>query len=79
MINNIILGTGYLSSNLNKYLKESKVYSSSEFKKELKKFNKKKNKINLIINSFYSSEKLNNINLYKEFVKKSILEVSEEL
>ncbi len=42
MINNIILGTGYLSSNLNKYLKESKVYSSSEFKKELKKFNKKK-------------------------------------
>ena len=79
MINNIILGTGYLSSNLRKNVKTSKVYSYTEFKKELKKFNKKKNKINLIINSFYSSKKLNNINSYKDFVKKSISEVSEVL
>ena len=77
MIKNIILGTGYLSSSLNKNIKKSKVYSSTEFRKVLKKFNKKKNKINLIINSFYSSKMLNNINSYNEFIKKSVSEVSE--
>ena len=77
MIKNIILGTGYLSSSLNKNIKKSKIYSSTEFRKVLKKFNKKKNKINLIINSFYSSKMLNNINLKNEFIKKSVSEVSE--
>ncbi len=77
MIKNIILGTGYLSSNLIKKIENSKIYSSKDFKREIYKFNKSKYKINLIINSFFSSKKLNKVSSYREFVKKTVIEISE--
>ena len=39
----------------------------------------KKNKINIVINSFFTTQKLGNIDSYELFAKKSILEISKIL
>ena len=78
MINNIILGNGYLSKNLNKKIQNSKIYSSNELIENIKLVNNL-NKYNLIINSFYSSKELNNLKSYEKFINKSFLEVSKVL
>ena len=66
-----IIGTGYLSDNLNKRISNSKIYSAQEFVNNIHIINNNK-KINLIINSFYSAKKLNNLYSYKVFTQKSI-------
>ena len=72
-----IIGTGYLSSKILKKLKNSEVVSSNQFLLKIDKINKSKKKINLIINAFYSARKLNKLESYKYFVKKSLLDISE--
>ena len=78
MINNIIIGNGYLSKNLNKKIKNSKIYSANELARNIKLINNLK-KYNLIINSFYSSRELNNLESYENFINKSFLELSKDL
>lgn len=78
MINNIIIGNGYLSKNLNKKIKNSKIYSANELARNIKLINNLK-KYNLIINSFYSSRELNNLESYENFINKSFLELSKVL
>ena len=79
MIKTYILGTGYLSNYLKNKILNSKIYDTEDFKKNLKEINKNNRKFNLIINTFYSSRKLNNIQSYKNFIKKSILDLAEFL
>ena len=74
MIKNYIIGSGYLSNELKKELPNSKIYTAKAFLEEIKITNESKKKINLIINSFYSSRKLNNFYSYRIFVEKSLLE-----
>ena len=76
MIKTIILGTGYLSNALKKKIKYSEIYSAKNFLNIYPNINKNI-KLNLVINSFYSSKELNNIKLYEKFVSKSFLEISQ--
>lgn len=78
MIFTYILGSGYLSNNLKKKITSSKVFSAKDFIKNINHINRKK-KINLIINSSYSVNKLNYFHSYKSFINKSILEISKIL
>ncbi len=77
MFKTFLIGTGYLSSKISKKIKNSEIVSSDNFIKSINKINKDKKKINLIINAFYSSRKLNNLISYKFFVQKSLLGISE--
>jgi len=77
MIKTYIIGTGYLSDELIKELPNSKIFSAKCFIRELPQINKSKEKFNLIINSFYSSKKLNNLYSYKVFVDKSLSEIAD--
>ena len=77
MIKTYILGTGFLSNNLKKKIKNSEILSANEFVKKISLINIEKKKINLIINSFYSSKKLNTTSSYKNFTKKSLLDISD--
>lgn len=77
MIETYILGTGNLSNNLKKKIFNCKIYSAKEFLKNIHLINARKKKINLIINSFYSANELNNLNSYKIWVEKSIFEISK--
>ncbi len=72
-----IIGSGYLSSKILKKFKNCEVLSSNQFLLKIDKINKSKKKINLIINAFYSARKLNKLESYKHFVKKSLLDISE--
>jgi UDP-glucose 4-epimerase len=78
MLNNcrtIILGKrSYLSQNLYTSLKNSRVLTIDEFVKS-----NFKNKLNLVINSFYPFNKLNNILSYKEFINFSHSKISKLL
>ena len=77
MIKTYILGTGFLSNNLQKKINNSEILSANKFLNKINLINIKKNKINLIINSFYSSKKLNENSSFKNFTKKSLLDISE--
>ncbi len=77
MYKTYLIGSGYLSSKLSQKIKNSEIVPSQKFNLKIRKINKKKNKINLIINAFYSARKLNNLNSYKLFTKKSLLNISE--
>ena len=79
MIKTYIVGTGYLSQELTKELSNSKIFTAKHFIRELPQINKSKEKFNLILNSFYSSKKLNGLYSYKIFFEKSLLEVGEIL
>ena len=72
-INTYIIGTGFLSDNLNKKIINSKIYSAQDFTKKINLINKKKRKINLIINSFYSTKRLSYFKSYETFAKKQFL------
>jgi FlaA1/EpsC-like NDP-sugar epimerase len=74
-----IIGTGYLSDNLKEKIVNSKIYSAQNFICELETINKKKEKFNLIINSFFSTRKLSNFKSYEMFAKKGIYELSKIL
>lgn len=76
MTKNYIIGTGYLSKELSKQIDGSKIFTAKSFIKELKIINKSNKKFNLIINSFYSSRKLSNLNSYNVFIKKSLSEIA---
>ncbi len=76
MIKNYIIGSGYLSKELIKELPNSKIYTAKAFIEEIKLINKSKKKVNLIINSFFSSRNLNHLNSYKIFIEKSLSEVA---
>jgi UDP-glucose 4-epimerase len=78
MIKTYILGSGNLSQQLKKKIYNSEVYSAKTFIKKINSFNKKI-KINLIINSFYSSMKLRDIKSYSLFVNKAHLEIAKVL
>ena len=78
MIKTIILGSGNLSNELNKKIIGSKIYTAKNFLKKINSINNN-NKINLIINSFYSAVKLKKINSYETFVNKSIFEIAKIL
>jgi len=65
----------YLSDYLTKSIINSKVYSLSEKNLDLSEFENS----NIIINSFYSSLKLEKIDDYELFIKKSIFELSKLL
>jgi UDP-glucose 4-epimerase len=78
MIFTYILGRGYLSDNLRKKIALSKVFSAKDFIKNINSINRKK-KINLIINSSYSVNKLNYFHSYKALINKSIFEISKIL
>ncbi|MBD1152614.1 NAD(P)-dependent oxidoreductase [Pelagibacterales bacterium SAG-MED22] len=69
----IILGKkSYLSNKLKKVIINSKVYSLNEdFVKKLDLSN-----CNIIINSFYSSLKLDKIDSYQNFIKRSLYDLS---
>ena len=71
-----IIGTGYLSERLKKKIANSEIISANDFLQKINLINRGF-KYNLIINTFYSSKKLNNLNSYKIFVEKSLLELSE--
>lgn len=73
-----ILGSGYLSDNLKKKIISSKVFRAKDFIKNINYINRKK-KINLIINSSYSVNKLNYFHSYKSLINKSIFEISKIL
>ena len=73
-----IIGSGNLSNSLKKKIINSSVLTSKEFLNNISNINKNK-KINLIINSFYSSGKLNNLTSYEFFVKKTNYEISKIL
>ena len=77
MIRTYIIGTGYLSSKLSKKINNSEVVSSEKLSSKIAKINKEKKKINLILNIFFSSRKLNNLTSYQLFTKKSLLNISE--
>ena len=79
MINTYIIGTGFLSNNLKKKIKDSKIYSAKDFIKNINFINKKKQKFDLIINSFFSTKKLSDFNSYEMFAKKAIFETSKIL
>lgn len=72
-----IVGTGYLSNQLIKKIPNSIILSANDFVENIKSINSSKGKINLVINSFYSSKKLNNIYSYKIFIEKSLSEIAE--
>ena len=78
MIYTYIVGSGYLSENLQKKIINSKIYSANNFLKDINQINKKK-KINLIINSFYSAKKLSNLDSFEIFVKKTVFEIAKIL
>ena len=75
MINTYIIGTGFLSNNLKKKIKDSKIYSAKDFIKNINFINKKKQKFNLIINSFFSTKRLSSFNSYEMFTKKAVFEM----
>ncbi len=79
MIQNYIIGTGYLSDELAKEIPGSKIIKARNFIKKISLVNISKEKINLIINSFYSARKLNDLNSYKIFFDKSLSEIAEIL
>ena len=60
MIDTFIVGTGNLSNTLKKKIDKSNVCTAKKFLKDINLINQKK-KINLIINSFYSSARLKKI------------------
>ena len=72
MIKTYIIGTGNLSNNLKNKIVSSEIFGAREFLNKIFLINKKKKKINLIINSFYSVNKLKNLNSYETWVEKSI-------
>ena len=74
---NYIIGSGFLSNNLKKSLKNCEIIKISNYKK-IKEIKKEK-KINFIINSFYKRDELNNIENYEFFVKKTIYDLSKFL
>ena len=78
-INTLIIGSGFLSNNLKKKIINSQIYTANQFIKKINLINKKKNKVNLIINSFFSSKKLVDLNSYEKFVKKTIFEIAKIL
>ena len=77
MIKTYIIGTGNLSNNLENKIIGSIIYSAKKFSKNIHIINKKKKKINLVLNSFYSVNKLKNLNSYETWVEKSIFEISK--
>jgi UDP-glucose 4-epimerase len=77
MIKTYIIGTGNLSNNLKNKIVSSEIFGAREFLNKIFLINKKKKKINLIINSFYSVNKLKNLNSYETWVEKSIFEISK--
>ena len=77
MTKTYILGTGFLSNNIKKKINNSEILSANEFFNRLNLINIQKKKFNLIINSFYSSRKLNKATLFTKFIKKSIYDISE--
>lgn len=69
----IILGRdSYLSKHLKVSISNSKTYSLGY--KNFSKFDF--TNANIIVNSFYSSKKLNNINSYEDYIKRSLYELS---
>lgn len=74
---NFIFGSGYLSNNLNEKISNSLIFKNSEIDKFVSI--KKKEKFNVIINSFYKSDQLHNIKNYKFFIQKSIYDLSKLL
>ena len=78
MIKTLIIGTGNLSSSLEKKIKNTKIYAAKDFIKNIQLINKKK-KINLIINSFYCSANLNNLTSFELFVKKTLSDLAKIL
>ena len=79
MIKTYIIGTGYLSEELSKEISHSKIMKAKNFIKKISVINRSKEKINLIINSFYSARKLNDLYSYKIFIEKSLSEIAEIL
>ncbi len=79
MIKTYIIGSGYLSKELFKEIPNSEILNAKTFIKITSIINQSNKKINLIINSFYSSRKLNNLYSYKIFVEKSLSEIAEIL
>ena len=77
MIKTYIIGSGYLSNELHKRISNSIIITAKDFLKEIEFLNIVNRKINLIINSFYSSRKLNNLYSYKTLVEKSLYEIAE--
>ena len=71
MVNTFIIGSGNLSNSLKKEITDSEIYTAKDFLNNISLINKKK-KINLIVNSFYSSEKLKNVTSYETFVFKTV-------
>jgi len=78
MDNTYIIGSGNLSNLLGQKISNTKIYSAEEFLNNIDRINKKK-KINLIINSFYSSSQLKKLNSQELFVKKTLFEISKIL
>ena len=72
----IVLGEkSYISKNIGKRFPKFEILSINNFINLYEKEFKDK-KINLIINSFYTASKLNNIENYSDFVRKSSQELS---
>ena len=79
MIKTYIIGTGNFSFNLSKKIKFSQIYSTKNFLKEISVINENKSKINIIINSFFSSKKIHEINKYNDFVIRTVFNISKIL
>ena len=79
MLKTYILGTGFLSNEIEKKITNSEILSANDFLYQIKKINKQTKKVNLIINSFYSSRELGRHTSLNKFIRKSLLEVSQVL
>ncbi len=79
MIKTYIIGSGYLSKELLNEIPNSQILDAKTFIKKIKFINNSNKKINLIINSFYSSRKLKNLYSYKVFFEKSLFEIADIL
>ena len=81
-IKNLIIGKrSNLSKVLNLHIPNSVILSTTEIleKKFKRNYFVKKNNINLIINSFFPSHKLNKISNYEVFINKAILDITKIL
>ena len=74
-----IVGTGFLSDNLNKKNAFSEICSTKNFINKINLINKRKIKINLVINAFFSTIKLSHLDSYEIFSKRTIFDLSKIL
>ena len=76
MTKTYIIGSGFFSKELLKEIPNSQILNAKSFIEKIRLINNSNKKINLIINSFYSSRKLRSLYSYKVFFEKSLIDIA---